>query len=301
MELRHLRYFVAVAEELSFRRAADRLHVSHPALSQQVGDLEDELGFKLFERNSRHVKLTEVGRAFLTGSRRTLAAAKQAIALAQEVAHGESGRLLIGSVGAVTGSFLPHALAQFRAKHPMIETTVLNLSDLFQAVSDDTVMLGIGLLSDNLDRADLSIEPLLRSAIGIVCSKSRRLPKRKMLKLKDFRDEKFLGFDPKYSSFYNPFFRNLCRRVGGFEPEIEAIADSPESMLGMVAAGRGIFLGPQIGMHNRTNAVDFHVLHGLENAYELNAIWKTQSKVAPTIGKFVAALHESLKDFEALP
>jgi DNA-binding transcriptional LysR family regulator len=79
MELRHLRYFVTVAEEQSFRKAADRLHVSHPALSQQIQDLEEELGFKLFERNSRRVELTETGRVFLGGSRRALEAAKHAV------------------------------------------------------------------------------------------------------------------------------------------------------------------------------------------------------------------------------
>jgi DNA-binding transcriptional LysR family regulator len=79
MELRHFRYFVAAAEELSLRRAARRLHVSQPALSQQICDLEDELGLKLFERNSRGLELTEAGRAFLLGGRRVLAAAKQAI------------------------------------------------------------------------------------------------------------------------------------------------------------------------------------------------------------------------------
>jgi len=81
MELRHLRYFVAAAEELSLRRAAHRLHLSQPALSLQISELEDELGLKLFERNSRGVELTEAGRAFLLGGRRVLAAAKQAIAL----------------------------------------------------------------------------------------------------------------------------------------------------------------------------------------------------------------------------
>ena len=93
MELRHLRYFVTVAEDLSFRRAAERLHLSHPTLSKQIGDLENELGLKLFNRNPRRVELTEVGRGFLVEARRTLVSAQQAITHAREVATGDSARL----------------------------------------------------------------------------------------------------------------------------------------------------------------------------------------------------------------
>src|ERR1700746_500413 len=96
MELRHLRYFVAVAEALSFRKAAGRLSVSEPAVSQQVADLEGELGLKLFNRDSRQVELTEVGRVFLRGARRTLASAKEAVAQADEAAAGGRGRRCIG-------------------------------------------------------------------------------------------------------------------------------------------------------------------------------------------------------------
>ena len=105
MELRHFRYFIAVAEESSLGRAAHRLHVSQPALSQQINDLEDELGLKLFTRNSRGVELTEAGRAFLIGERRVLVAAHEATERAKEAAKGERGRLVIGSLGAATISF----------------------------------------------------------------------------------------------------------------------------------------------------------------------------------------------------
>ena len=89
MELRHLRYFVTVAENLSFRRAAERLHLSHPTLTKQIDDLENELGLKLFIRNHRRVELTEVGLGFLTDAKRTLASAQQAITHAREVATGD--------------------------------------------------------------------------------------------------------------------------------------------------------------------------------------------------------------------
>src|SRR4029077_21214574 len=132
MELRHLRYLVAVAEDLSFRRAAERLHVSHAALSQQISDLEDELGLKLFNRNSHRVELTEAGSAFLSGARTTLTAAKHAIIEAIEAAHGERGPLVIGTLGPITSPFLPQALARFHEQHPMVEATALHMCNPLQ-------------------------------------------------------------------------------------------------------------------------------------------------------------------------
>src|ERR1700751_6015814 len=121
MELRHLRYFVTVAEDLSFRRAAERLRLSHPTLSKQIGDLENELGLKLFIRNPRRVELTEVGRGFLVQARRTLVSAQQAVPHAHEVATGERGRLTIGVLTQVTYTFLNDALAQSRELFPLVE------------------------------------------------------------------------------------------------------------------------------------------------------------------------------------
>jgi DNA-binding transcriptional LysR family regulator len=300
MELRHLRYFVAVAEELSFRRAAHRLHVSHPALSQQIRDLENELGLKLFERNSRRVELTEVGRAFLVGARRTLAAAKQAVTQAQEAAQGERGRLVIGTVGPLTSSFLPNALTRFREERPLVEVTVLHLNNRLQveALLDGSIMLGIGYFgsaADEDERKQLSTQLLLRSPVGIACSKHRRFPKGAAPKLGDFRHDQFLSFDPEYGYGYEDWLRGFCLRIGGFEPEIGAIVNSPDSLVSMIAAGRGIFLSPEIGIGGRTAALDFYRLNERESQFELFTIWKKQSEGAPTIHKFIEILQESIK------
>jgi DNA-binding transcriptional LysR family regulator len=300
MELRHLRYFVAAAEELSLRRAAHRLHVSQPALSLQISDLEDELGLKLFERNSRGVELTEAGRAFLLGGRRVLAATKQAIAQAQEAANGERGRLVIGSIGPLTSSFLPVALARFREQRPLVEVTALHMHNRAQveAVLNGSIMLGIGYFDSAVDedeREQLCTRLLLRSPVGIGCSKHRRLPKRAAPKLRDFRHDKFLSFDPEYGYGYEQWVRGLCQRFGKFEPEIEAIGNPPESLVSMVAAGRGVFVGPEIGARGRTAPIDFYPLTELENQFELFAIWKKQSEMVPTISEFIEVLQESIK------
>jgi DNA-binding transcriptional LysR family regulator len=205
MELHHLRYFSAVAEESSLRRAAHRLHVSQPALSQQLSDLEDELGLKLFTRNARGVELTQAGRVFLIGAR-ALVAAQQAAEQAQEAAKGERGRLVIGSFDAATVS-LTGVLTRFREQHPLVEITLLQMHNRAQveAVLNGSIMLGIGYYSYLLEedeQEEVSTRLLLRSPIGIVLPKNRRLPKGTVPKLQDFRHEKFLAINPEYAFGY---------------------------------------------------------------------------------------------------
>lgn len=300
MELRHLRYFVAVAEELSFRKAAQKLHVSHPALSEQIHDLENELGVKLLERNSRQVNLTEAGRAFLLSGRRVLAAAKEAIAQAQEAAKGERGRLVIASLGPLTSSFLPVALGRFRELRPLVEAAAIDMDNhaTVDGVLNGSIMLGIGNFDSAIDedeREQLGSRLLVRSAIGIGCSKHRRLPKRAALKLGDFRHDKFISFAGQYGYGYEQWLRGLCQQVGKFEPEIEPLANSPESLVSMIAAGRGVFLAPEIAVRGWTPAIDIYLLTELERQFEVCAIWKEQSQVIPTIFEFLEVLQEVLK------
>src|SRR6476661_1224473 len=121
MELRHLRYFVVVAEELHFRRAAERLHMSQPPLSQQIRQLEEEIGATLLLRNQRKVELTAAGAAFLVSAREILAAVEDAARQARRVQRGEVGRLAVGFVGSAMYSFVPELLRAFREQAPRSE------------------------------------------------------------------------------------------------------------------------------------------------------------------------------------
>ena len=284
-------------------RAAHRLHVSQPALSQQISDLEVELGLKLFTRNSRGVELTEAGRAFLIAGRRVLVAAKEAAERAQEAAKGERGRLVIGSLGAATVSFLSGVLSRFREQHPLVEITLLQMNNRAQveAVLNGSIMLGIGYYSYVLEEDEqeqVSTRLVLRSPVEIVCPKNRHFPKG-TVKLKDFRHEKFLSIDPAYAFGYEQWFRGLCKQFGGFEPEIAALADSPDSLIGMVAAGRGVFVGPEVSIRGRQqpwrSAGDIYVLTEPGSIFELFAIWKKQSQVESIISNFIDVLVAELK------
>ena len=304
MELRHLRYFVAVAEDLSFRRAAERLHLSHPALSEQISDLENELGMKFFDRNRRRVELTEVGRIFLAGARRTLVSAQEAVAQAKEATKGERGRLVIGSLGAATVSVLTGVLSRFREQHPLVEITLSQMNNRAQveAVLNGSIMLGIGgyfsYALEEDEQEQVSTRLLLRSTVAIVCPKNRRFPKGTVPKLQDFRYDKFLSVEG-YVSGYEQWLRGLCKQLGGFEPEIAALADSPGSLIMMVAAGRGVLVGAEVSIRGRQehwrSAGDIYVLTEPGSIFELFAIWKKQSQVEPIIANFIDVLVAELK------
>jgi DNA-binding transcriptional LysR family regulator len=291
---------VAVAEELSFRRAALRLHVSHPALSQQIQDLEDEIRLKLFERNARRVQLTEAGTVFLVGARRVIADAREAIEQAQEAYKGDRDRLVIGAgLSALTGPFLEDALARFRAQFPEINVTVLHLNYRRQirALLDGSIMLGIGPLdvaAHEDKEKQLCSRLLIRSSLGIVCSRDRRFPKDERLALSSLKAEKFLSLGPEFA--YGDWLRELCRRLGGFEPDISARTNSSDSIRSMVAAGMGIFVCSKIGIGDQMASLDFYLLKEGEGQFELYAKWEKRTAAAAAIHKFIETIRESIKD-----
>ena len=171
-----------------------------------------------------------------------------------------------------------------------------------EAVLNGSIMLGIGYYGYALEEDEqeqVSTRLLLRSAVVIVCPKNRRFPKGTVPKLKDFRHDKFLSVDPGYAFGYEQWLRGICKQFGAFEPEIAASADSPDSLIGMVAAGRGVFVGPEVSIRGRQEswrtAGDIYTLTQPGSIFELFAIWKNQSQVEPTISKFIEVLVAELK------
>jgi len=140
---------------------------------------------------------------------------------------------------------------------------------------------------------------LVRSPVAIVCPKNRRFPKQTPAKLEDFRHEQFLTVDPAYAFGYDEWLRGFCQSVGGFEPDIAASANAVESLISMVAAGRGVFVGPELTIRGSEeiwrSAGDYYLLTEPGSHFELFAIWKKQSQLEPMISKFIDLLVAELK------
>lgn len=166
MELRHLRYFVAVAEELNFRRAAARLHIAQPALSVQVRQLEDEIGAELLSREGRQIKLTEAGRVFLDQARKTLAGANRGIALARQAAHGEIGHLALGYNTPTEYRVFPKIIPAFKKRSPLVHLAFhdLKTTQIIELLRRDELDLGFVWLpnsTEEFDVRELTREPLV--------------------------------------------------------------------------------------------------------------------------------------------
>jgi DNA-binding transcriptional LysR family regulator len=170
-----------------------------------------------------------------------------------------------------------------------------------EAVLNGSIMLGIGFYGYALEEDEqeqVCTQLVVRSAVEIVAPKNRRFPKGAVPKLKDFRHDKFLSIAADYSFGYEQWLREFCQRIGGFEPDIAASVDSVDSLIGMVAAGRGVFVGPEVGIHGRqgpwTSAGNLYLLTEPESHFELFSIWKRQRRMEPTVSKFLDVLEKEL-------
>jgi DNA-binding transcriptional LysR family regulator len=252
MELRHLRYFVAVAEELHFSRAAHRLRISQPPLSQQIAALEAELGLKLLERDKRNVSLTKAGEIFLNRARKILASADDAVDEARRVDRGYEGKIAIGFMSSIMLLRVGEFLAEFRAQSPNAEVSLRQLQSHTQylAVIDGELDVGFvdistGSLVNTLDATVLDITHALHERLVLCVAREHPLAKRKKVSMAELHSGQFITLTRQsFTSFFDTFLQ-LCQRAG-FSPHIVQQVESMPVAVAMAAAGFGIAIVPAL-------------------------------------------------------
>jgi DNA-binding transcriptional LysR family regulator len=242
MELRHLRYFLAVAEELNFSRAAQRLHIAQPPLSQQIRQLEDELGMQLFERGSRPLRLTEVGRFFQTEALGVIAKLDQAVAGARRIGRGQVGWIGIGYVGSAMNLLLPPVLKRFHTEHPDVEVLLYEMLayDLPAALLDRRVHVGFA--RPGIDHGELIEESLYEEPASIAMPSDHPLADRREIAISELADEPVVLYGGGMTRGIDSHYLRSLFRAGGIEPKVAIEAQHAESALGLVAAGMGVAL-----------------------------------------------------------
>lgn len=249
MELRHLRYFVAVAEALSFSRAAAILHVAQPSLSTQIRDLENELGLMLLYRDRTRVALTDAGTVFLREARQVLSRAETAVKRAREAAEGQSGTLRVATMGPLTFSFLPACLTRFRAGNPEVRVTVSEMGPSEQVSRIARGEIHAGFVPAPFPRLAeakrLTTTRILRSPLVVMMAPEHPYARTSGVNLRDLSDEVFLHIRLYGIDAQRIWTQEVCRRAG-FQPRSGAGAVTPENLIGMVVAGEGIALIPKI-------------------------------------------------------
>ncbi len=246
MELRHLRYFVAVAEALSFTKAADKLRLAQPSLTRQVRNLEDEIGVRLLDRANNRVVLTEEGRLFLFESKRLLATSVEMVAGVQRMKSGESSQLNIGYIANIHYGLLPATLGAFRKLCPRV---ALNLFDLtcaeqFRALENCKIDLGFIGLRPALSHRDLLAEGVAHDTMLVALAAGHPLAKRAKIKLAELAAQFFISMSAKTHPGAREWLLETCESAG-FAGKILQEADVEPTAIRFVADGLGVALMPE--------------------------------------------------------
>jgi DNA-binding transcriptional LysR family regulator len=246
MELRHLRYFVSVAEALSFTKAAEKLRTAQPSLSRQIRALEEELGVRLLNRTKQLVTLTDEGRAFLADARRLLALATQIVESVRRLHTGEVRTLNVGYVSNLFHDLLPRTLASFHRTFPSISVNLFDLScgDQFRALEEGKLDLGFVGLHEPIARRGLEFRTIASYKTVVALPKDNLLTDKTTVELKSLKPMFFIGMsEPSYPG-YREWLTRTCERVG-FSPKVLQDVDLERTMIHAVAAGLGIALVPE--------------------------------------------------------
>src|ERR1700678_522664 len=243
IEFRHLRYFLAVAETLHFSKAAVQLRMAQPPLSQQIRNLERILGYPLFDRTTRGVRLTKVGQYFRERARNAVTQLQDDVEMARRLGSGQEGVLTVGFSGSIMLTTLPKAIERYRRVYPKVELRLRELVTAEQIPSLLDGTLDLGFLRDGEPQDGLSIESILRERFIAVLPARHRLAGRSTIRPGDLRNEPFVIFARRMGPL--AFDRTVaCCEAEGFRPNVVQEVPQWPTAVRLVAAGSGISLAP---------------------------------------------------------
>jgi len=290
MELRHLRYFVAVAEQLHFRHAAEIVHVAQPALSQQIRQLEEEIGVTLFERSRHQVRLTPAGKAFYENAQRILKQADQAVAGARKVEVGEAGTIRIGFVSTAAIRVLPDAVKKLQRQVPSAEVELNELASGDQIDGLYREQLDIGFVHAKLSEDVLKTMIVARDRLIVAVPGSCKLAGCKRVDLKDLASwTAIMPAGHSISGFYEQV--RTAYQMAGVRPERVHYTRLLQTGLLLVGAGIGVSLVPESFQSVHVKGVAYKKLKIEPPLCELVAAWR-RDNASPLLNRFIKNLPE---------
>ncbi|UIJ36866.1 LysR substrate-binding domain-containing protein [Desulfobaculum bizertense] len=291
MELRHIRYFLMVAEELHFGRAAKRLNMSQPPLSQQIRQLEDELGVALFERTSRSVRLTDAGRAYQEDARRLLLEFKVAARRARNIQNGIEGTLRISAVARAFASGYPLAVKEFRSLYPHVSLTLKEMGSFWQlsALRKNRLDIAcVGFFGDPPDGFEHMLLDGRELETLVMLPEDHRLAQRDVITLQDLDGEPMIGFPQEQHPELNAVLWNAFH-AAGVEPVLVQDADRLQTELALVACGLGFSIRFSLPSYLRPRGIVFRNLSPRLPSPKLWVAWRKKEK-NPVVHRFLDVL-----------
>lgn len=276
MDIRQLRYFVTVAEELNFSRAATKLHMSQPPLSQQIKALEEEMGVLLFLRTRREVKLTDAGKVFLRESRSVLAHLQAAVDTTLKTAKGDVGELRLGVATSAVFHVMPEILERLKSQFPHVTVAVTDMGsrDQIRAVLQDKI--DIGIIHEQPHRDELASAPLFNEPFSLAIPAGHPLADKADVTLADMREQVFVAFSREYAPALFDSFIAACAQAG-FSPAIAHTARHALTIFQMVSLGLGVALVPSSFAQSAVRGVAYRRLDAVTQRVRICAIWNPKN------------------------
>jgi DNA-binding transcriptional LysR family regulator len=288
LELRHFRYFLAVAEELSFSKASVKLFISQPGLSKQIRLMEETLGVKLFDRNKRNVALTKAGE-YLKGEiefiNSHLEATKRNL---KTIAEGNDGEVRIGFLGSAMQNIIPDLLVNLDKKHPKIKTTLEELSNISQINAIEHDQLDLGFV--RLARVPEGIEkhPVFKDSFSVVLPKNHHLNEDNFKNIGQLAEENFILFSSDYSPYYYNKIMGICEDKG-FTPKISHKSVHALTIFKLVENGLGVAIIPTTMQEGFNLKIKFLKIKNIKQTAELSVVWKKDNR-NPCLNKVLELL-----------